>query len=123
MHMKKFTIYLKSWRTLLFLGYITLILYFTMVPGAELSWFSKLWRYDKVVHFTEYLGVGFLMINMLMIQPLTKFHWKLAFIFLLLFPLFDELIQNYIPGRIPDIYDGICDICGGFVGAYIRKII
>ena len=44
-------------------------------------------------------------------------------IFLLLFPLFDELLQHYTPTRIPDIYDGIADVCGGFLGAYIRKII
>jgi len=75
------------------------------------------------VHFTEYLVVGFLMINMLMIQPLKKKHWQFAIIFLLLFPLFDELLQYYTPRRIPDIYDGIADICGGFLGAYIRKII
>ena len=115
--------FLKSWRTWLFLCYISIIIYFTLTPGEELVWFSKLWKYDKVVHFTEYLGMGFLMINMLMIQPLKKAHWQFAIIFLLLFPLFDELLQHYTPRRIPDIYDGIADICGGFLGAYIRKII
>jgi len=115
--------YYKSWRTWLFLGYISLIICLSLTPGDELGWFSKLWKYDKVVHFAEYLGVGFLMVNMLMIQPLKKAHWQLAIIFLLLFPLFDELLQYYTPRRIPDIYDGIADICGGFLGAYIRKII
>ena len=94
-----------------------------MTPGDELNWFAKLWKFDKIIHFTEYLGVGFLMINMLMIQPLRKVHWRLAMVFLLLFPLFDELLQYYTPRRIPDIYDGIADICGGFIGAYLRKII
>ena len=86
--------YLKSWRTWLFLGYISLVMYLSLTPGNELSWFSKLWKYDKVVHFTEYLGVGFLMINMLMIQPLKKIHWQCAMVFLLLFPLFDG--SNFI---------------------------
>ena len=121
--MMKFNIYLKSRRTWLFLGYLSLVMYFSLTSGNELNWFSKLWRYDKIVHFTEYLGLGFLMINMLKIQPMNKSHWRFAFIFLFLFPLFDELLQYYTPMRIPDIYDGICDICGGFVGAYIRKII
>ena len=115
--------YLKSSRTWLFFAYISLVIYLSLTPGDELNWFSKLWRYDKVVHFTEYLGVGFLMINMLMIKPLKKAHWLLAMLFLLIFPLFDELLQYYIPKRIPDIYDGIADICGGFIGAFIRKII
>ena len=120
---KNLALYLKSWRTWLFLGYISLIMYFTLISGNELGWFSKLWKYDKVVHFTEYLVVGFLMINMLMIKPLKKAHWQFAIIFLLLFPLLDELLQHFTPRRIPDIYDGIADICGGFLGAYIRKII
>jgi len=123
MRRKNLAMYLKSWRTWLFLGYISLIIYLSLSPGNELGWFSKLWKYDKVVHFTEYLVVGFLMINMLMIQPLKKVHWQFAIIFLLLFPLFDELLQHFTPRRIPDIYDGIADICGGFLGAYIRKII
>ena len=118
--------YLKSWRTWLFLGYIILVMCLSLTPVNELSklsWFSQLWKYDKVVHFIEYLGVGFFMINMLMIQPLKKKHWQYSIIFLLLFPLFDELLQYYTPSRIPDIYDGICDVFGGFIGAYIRKII
>ena len=118
--------YLKSWRTWLFLGYIILVMCLSLTPADELSklsWLSKLWKYDKVVHFTEYLGVGFLMINMLLIQPMKKGHWKFALIFLLLFPIVDEMLQFYTPRRIPDIYDGIADICGGFLGAYIRKII
>ena len=98
-------------------------MYLSLIPGDELGWFSQLWKYDKVVHFIEYLGVGFLMINMLMIHPMEKVHWRVAFIFLLFFPIIDELIQYYTPSRIPDIYDGICDICGGFIGAYIRKTI
>ena len=120
---KNYTIYIKSSRTWIFLGYIALIMYFSLIPGNQFIFLSKLWKIDKVVHFTEYLGMGFLMINMLMIQPMKKQHWQFALLFLLLFPLFDELLQYYTPRRIPDIYDGICDICGGFFGAYIRKII
>ena len=119
----EFTKYLKSWRTWLFLGYISLIMYLSLTPINELGLLSKLWKYDKVVHFIEYLGMGFLMINMLMIHPLKKVHWQFAIIFLLLFPLFDELLQHFTPRRIPDVYDCIADICGGFLGAYIRKII
>ena len=115
--------YIKSWQTWLFIGYISLVMYFSLAPGDDLRWFSQLWKYDKIVHFIEYLGVGFLMINMLLIHPMKKSHWQFAIIFLLLFPLFDELLQHYTPTRIPDIYDGIADVCGGFLGAYIRKII
>ena len=115
--------YHRAWQTWLFIGYISLVMYLSLTPGDELGWFSQLWKYDKIVHFIEYLGVGFLMINMLLIQPMKKSHWKFALMFLLLFPVLDEMLQYYTPSRIPDIYDGIFDICGGLIGAYIRKII
>ena len=94
-----------------------------MKPGGDISWFSQLWKYDKFVHFFEYLGVGFLLINALKIKPLTKAHWNFVLLFLFLFPIVDELVQHFTPTRIPDIYDGIADICGGVLGAYLRKIL
>ena len=98
-----------------------MVLYLSAKPGDELSWFSQLWKYDKVVHFIEYLGVGFLLINAMKIKPLRKKHWKYAVYFLLIFPIIDESLQYYTPRRIPDIIDGIFDIIGGLTGAYIRK--
>ena len=113
--------YIKSWKTWLFLSYIFIVLYLSAKPGDELCWISLLWKYDKVVHFIEYLGVGFLLINAMKIQPLRQTHWKYAVYFLLIFPIFDEVLQYFIPTRIPDIIDVIVDILGGLTGAYIRK--
>ena len=113
--------YYKSWRTWLFISYVFMVLYLSAQPDNVLSLFSQLWKYDKVVHFIEYLGVGFLLINAMKIKPLRKTHWKYVVLFLLLFPIIDELLQNYTPNRIPDIYDGIADIIGGLTGAYIRR--
>ena len=115
--------YIRSWKTWIFLFYVSMVLYFSAQPGSNLNWFSQLWRYDKIVHFMEYLGVGFLLINALKIQPLKKLHWKFAILFLLLFPIVDEILQHFTPTRIPDIMDGIADISGGLTGAYLRKYI
>ena len=115
--------YIRSWKTWIFLFYVSMVLYFSAQPGSNLNWFSQLWKYDKIVHFMEYLGVGFLLINALKIQPLKKLHWKFAILFLLLFPIVDEILQHFTPTRIPDIVDGIADICGGLTGAYLRKYI
>ena len=98
-----------------------MVLYLSAKPGDELSWFFQLWKYDKVVHFIEYLGVGFLLTNAMKIKPLRKKHWKYVVFFLLIFPMIDEGLQYYTPRRIPDIIDGIFDIIGGLTGAYIRK--
>ena len=98
-----------------------MILYLSGTPLDGLGWFSQIWKYDKVVHFLEYLGVGFLLINAMKIKPITTKYWNMAIIFLLIFPIFDELLQYYTPTRIPDIMDGIVDIFGGLTGAYFRK--
>ena len=113
--------YIRSWKTWIFLFYVSMVLYFSAQPGSNLSWFSQLWRYDKIVHFMEYLGMGFLLINALKIQPLKKLHWNFAILFLLLFPIVDETLQYFTPNRIPDIYDAIVDVFGGLFGAYIRR--
>ena len=113
--------YIKSWRAWLFISYLSLVIYFSVQSGDDLSWLSQLWKYDKLVHFLEYLGVGFLLINVLKIKPLSKAQWLYAVCFLFLFPIFDELLQYYTPRRIPDIYDGCADILGGLIGAYIRR--
>ena len=113
--------YIKSWRTWLFLFYLTIIIYFSSETGDEISWFLQLWKYDKVVHLLEYFGVGFLLINALKIKPITKIQWKYALSFLFIFPIFDETLQHFIPNRIPDIFDGLSDIVGGLLGAYLRR--
>ena len=100
-----------------------MVLYFSTQPGSDISWFSQLWKYDKIIHFIEYLGMGFLLINALKIHPLKQSYWKISILFLLLFPIVDELLQHFTPNRIPDFFDGIADICGGLTGAYLRKYI
>ena len=113
-------VYLKSWRTWIFLFYISLVMYLSMIPGEQINLFTHLWKYDKIVHFIEYLGVGFLLINMFMIAPFTKEIKILLILFLLTFPFIDELIQSFTPSRISDINDAIVDVIGGLVGSYVR---
>jgi len=92
--------YIKSLKTWIFISYVVLVLYFSAQPGNNISWFSQLWKYDKIVHFMEYLGVGFLLINALKIKPLKKMEWNLAILFLFVFPIIDELLQHFTPTRI-----------------------
>ena len=113
--------YIKSLKTWIFISYVGLVLYFSAQPGNNISWFFQLWKYDKIVHFMEYLGVGFLLINALKIKPLKKMEWNFAILFLLVFPVIDELLQHFTPTRIPDVLDGVADVLGGLTGAYLRK--
>ena len=113
--------YIKSWKSWLFIFYLSGVIYLSLQSGDELGWFSQLWKYDKVVHVVEYMGVGFLLINALKIKPLSKLQWIYAVCFLCLFPIIDELLQYFTPRRISDVYDCIADIFGGLIGASIRR--
>ena len=86
-----------------------------------MGFFSFIWRYDKYVHFMEYLFLGILLVNALKIRHMTQREWFMVLLFLILFPILDESIQHFTPGRIPDVWDGITDIMGGLIGATFRE--
>ena len=114
---------LTSARTWLFIFYLCIIVYLSAIPSNELGYFSFIWMYDKYVHFFEYLILGFLLVNALMVNPMSKSDWIAVIAFIIIFPIIDETVQRFTPGRIPDIYDVIADTSGGLIGCYCRKIL
>ena len=110
-------------RTWLFIIYLCTIVYLSATPSNELGYFSFIWRYDKYVHFFEYLILGFLLLNALMINPMHKSDWIAVLTFIIIFPIIDETVQHFTPGRIPDVMDGIADISGGLIGVYLRRLL
>ena len=113
-------IYYKSTRTWLFLLYVLIIISLSLTSGSQFNLLNNLWKYDKIIHFIEYFGFGFLLINMFMIAPLTREIKILLILLLLIFPFIDESIQSFTPSRISDINDAIVDVIGGLIGSYVR---
>ena len=113
---------LTSPRTWIFILYLCTIVYLSTTPANEMGYFSFIWRYDKYVHFFEYLILGFLLVNALMINPMHKSDWIAVIAFIMIFPIIDETVQRFTPGRIPDVMDGIADISGGLIGTYLRSL-
>ena len=87
-----------------------------------MGYFNFIWRYDKYIHFFEYLILGYLLVNALMINPMRKSDWIAVIAFIIIFPIIDETVQRFTPGRIPDMMDGIADISGGLIGIYFRRL-
>ena len=112
--------YIKTWRFLFFCLYMLLIIYFSSKSQNELGVLSFLLKYDMLMHFIEYLVLGFLIVNIFKTNVINYNHWQIIIIFLFIFPLFDECVQIYTPNRVPDLKDAIVDIIGGYVGAYLR---
>ena len=113
---------LTSPRTWLFIFYLGTIVYLSATPSSELGYFSFIWKYDKYVHFFEYFILGFLLVNALTINPMSKLDWIAVIAFIIIFPIIDETVQRFTPGRIPDVIDAIADILGGLIGIYFRKL-
>ncbi|MBC8213325.1 MAG: VanZ family protein [Candidatus Marinimicrobia bacterium] len=114
----------KSIRTWIFFAYGLVILLLSSIPASEFpksSFWVFLSQNDKFVHFTEYAIFGFLLLNVLKLDRIKGKQIAILIFILLFFPIADELLQSFIPRRIPDIQDGIADVVGGFVGVVIRS--
>ena len=105
---------IKKIRSLLIYLFFMIINSVITFPGQAIF----LWKYDKYIHFFEFLILGFLVLNVF--KPIYNVYKNIyAFSLLLLFAFIDEGVQFYIPGRIPDVYDLIFDIIGGTVGIIV----
>ena len=97
-----------------------MIISLSLTPTSQFNLFYNLWKYDKIIHFIEYFGFGFLLVNMFLIKPITKKNKILIILFLLIFPIIEETIQSYTITRISDVNDAIVDVLGGLIGCYMR---
>ncbi|NOZ09088.1 MAG: hypothetical protein GXO91_09495 [FCB group bacterium] len=110
---------LKSYKTWLFIGYALLVLFISSLEASQLPKVRFLMHNDKIVHFFEYLIFGFLLINA-MENGDKSFKIRLAALLIIfIFPIFDEILQSFVPGRFPEFLDGITDIIGGSFGYII----
>ena len=105
-----------------FLSYLIIMFLLSLIPSSNFT--VPLWKYDKIIHFCEYLIMGFLLFNCLAISINYKKQMLYCFIFAILISTIDEfIIQNYFgKGRVPDIYDWIVDVFAAGIGIILRKI-
>ena len=111
---------IKSLPSLILGLYILLIFLLTCIPGNSFPQSRFLAQNDKIVHFVEYAILGFLFINALESDKRNLKGLLVIVIILIIIPFIDENIQRFIPGRFPDIADGVADVVGGGLGAIIR---
>ncbi|MBI3801091.1 MAG: VanZ family protein [Deltaproteobacteria bacterium] len=74
---------------------------------------------DKVAHFLVYGVLGWLWARAIRLrcpQWATMLVLLSTLAFTGLYGLSDEWHQMYVPGRSPDLYDALADLCGGTVG-------
>ena len=76
----------------------------------------------KLAHFTEYLILGFLTINMLDKNDISK-KYLLSILICIIYVTSDEIHQFIIPGRACQIKDILIDSIGSITGIYLYKLI
>ena len=111
----------KSKSLWLFVSYLLLLicnsfLSFSIIP------YKDIWKYDKLIHFSEYFILGILYINALYNQDL-KINLLYPILFISLIPIIDESIQFYVPSRIASIYDALFDYLGCYIGMGLYYLI
>ncbi len=83
---------------------------------------GKLWRFDKYIHFIEYLFLGALLLNCINPKKYSPFILIFTFLFVIIFSGIDEfIVQKYFgKGRFPDFMDWKMDSFGAGTGILIR---
>ena len=74
----------------------------------------------KLAHFTEYLILGFLTINMLNKNDISK-KYLLSILICIIYATSDEIHQLFVPGRACQLRDILIDSVGSITGVYLFK--
>ncbi|MCH8012773.1 MAG: VanZ family protein [Candidatus Marinimicrobia bacterium] len=101
---------------ILLVAYCTLILILSSIPGTSIPKLPFL-GWDKLIHFLEYAGLGWLLVQSLDRKEL-KFV-TMVIIAGMVFGIFDELFQYFIPRRISSVADWFADSAGLIVGGFL----
>lgn len=76
----------------------------------------------KLAHFTEYLILGLLTINMLNKNDISK-KYLISILICLIYAISDEIHQLFVPGRVCQLRDILIDSIGSITGVYLYKLI
>ena len=70
----------------------------------------------KIAHFTEYAILGFLAARAFLTSPtdtIRKRWFLLSVSLIVVYALFDEYHQSFVPSRTASIFDSLIDMAGG----------
>ena len=93
---------------------IWLLVIFSLSSISGNSYPSGSFDYGFIAHLAEYFVLGFLIT-----RTLGKYTFKkliFIIIFCLLFAIFDEIYQSFIPFRNVSVFDWMFDVIGVFLG-------
>lgn len=97
------------------IAYLVTLAYAVFTPKGELGsgWFSLLGDSKLLEPLTNLLLLMPLMFFITILSPLSNKKKRISFVFLT--SAFIETIQQFIPGRVPEIRDLILNTLGGYL--------
>ena len=76
----------------------------------------------KLAHYTEYLILGFLVINMFTKNNINNLY-LISIILCIIYATSDEIHQLFVPGRACQLRDILIDSIGSITGVYLYNLI
>jgi len=113
---------LKSHRPWLVIFYLIVMFSNSMFTFIDIP-IKNIWKYDKIIHFSEYFILGVLLFYALYEKPMINKDLYTIILIMSLIPIVDESIQYFTPNRVPSFYDAVADYLGFYTGCYIFKLI
>ena len=104
----------KSKSLWLFASYLLILICNSFLSFSIIT-YKEIWKYDKLIHFSEYFILGILYLNALFHQD-SKIKILHSVLFISLIPIIDESIQIFVPNRIASVYDAFFDYLGCYTG-------
>jgi len=98
-------------------AYMALVFYLSHKPSIPVPPLFE--NQDKVFHFLEYLGLGFLFASCTPSDTSLRRRFWLAFVLASVYGVTDELHQSFVPGRDCSAADWLADTAGGWAGAWL----
>ena len=99
-----------------------------MISNSLFSFINtvSIWKYDKIIHFSEYFILGVLLFHVMYEKPFTRKEALYYVGLISLIPIIDESMQFYSElwgqKRIPSIYDALADYAGCYTGCICYSI-
>ena len=120
----------RSSATPLALLFAAMILYASLYPFEGWQWpgdalWSFLWApwprywtgFDVVSNLVGYVPLGFLLALGLLRSGWGRWAWLIAVLLPLTLSLLVEVVQHFLPRRVPSNLDLVLNVCGGLLGA------
>ena len=108
-----------NWRLAAAIGYATLLVTATHLPAKSLP--PTVTIGDKLVHLGCYAILGLLAFSAAAAKS-SAWDWKRfgqVAAGLVAFAALDESTQYFAPGRVPDVFDWVANVCGIFCGGWL----